>query len=384
VLVAFAGSACARTTHAGTAAASTHAAVPGVSRTFPADPAGLLAQASRAGPWLGLNGNSTSNKSTHEWLGPVDLFSRNGIVYDRSFDLTAGETPSETVPDRHGGTYFEDALSYDAEAGMVPVVTVEFNGYNGEPSTSDAFFPRPSRSAREEAEGKTSIADYGRGFVRSALALLRLKAQRHPGMPVLLEAMNEPWLYTTPSFNGAEYANVIAQLLPLAGRAGIPLSSIYVAAVGVDQRPSSRGPATYPPGWVPAMYAQQPRLRAEVAGWYFHPYALRSSEGIETLPRVRRQMGSGAGNIVVSEVGFCAREVGPCPNGPTVQTSARAAQLLTETLYHALAYRRAGWLRALIVFSRNYEGWAMQKYPGAALTPQGRALDAFALRWGSY
>ena len=38
---------------------------------------------------------------------------------------------------------------------------------------------------------------------------------------------------------------------------------------------------------------------------------------------------------------------------------------------------RAGWLRALLVYSRNDGGWAMQ-LRGGALTAQGRALESFA------
>jgi hypothetical protein len=30
------------------------------------------------GPWLGLNGNSVSNKASEEWLGPVNAFSQHG------------------------------------------------------------------------------------------------------------------------------------------------------------------------------------------------------------------------------------------------------------------------------------------------------------------
>ncbi len=47
-------------------------------------------------------------------------------------------------------------------------------------------------------------------------------------------------------------------------------------------------------------------------------------------------------------------------------------------LGNALTYRRAGWLRALIVYSRNAGGWAMQQLPGPTLTAQGRALLSFA------
>lgn len=73
-------------------------------------------------PWLGLNGNSVSNKGSEEWLGPVNEFSQHSVVYDRSFELTAGQVPSEVETKSKGESYFEERLKYDHEYGMLKVI----------------------------------------------------------------------------------------------------------------------------------------------------------------------------------------------------------------------------------------------------------------------
>src|ERR1019366_6013623 len=190
--------------------------------------------------WLGLN------NATAKYLGWVGQFALHGIVYDRSFEIEAGRLPSE---DERGTetAEFERRLREDHEYGMTPVVTIEYRGYSrqGYAFASDPEFPQ-ARGAREEAAGKNTIGGYVEGFVRTASAVLSLVSERYPGMRVLLEPMNEPWGYTTPQFNGGEYADVIAALLPAAAAAQIPAGDIYVAATRK--------------GWVPAMYRAQPRL----------------------------------------------------------------------------------------------------------------------------
>ena len=60
--------------------------------------------------------------------------------------------------------------------------------------------------------------------------------------------------------------------------------------------------------------------RAEIQGWYFHPYGpprgsgLEKSLGIQSVPEVQRLMTSGQNNIIVSEVGYCAPDVSPNAN----------------------------------------------------------------------
>lgn len=302
-------------------------------------------------PWLGLNGNAST------YLGPVERFVRAGVAYNRSgpIELIAG------TPLLAHGRPTEAALALDGDIrdGMIPAVTIEFHGYDGEPS-SRPYFPT-------EASGSHTLAEYVSGFVATAAAI----RAAHPGVPVLFEAINEPWLYTTPRYDPTQYANVIAKLLPAAQAAGIPAADIYVAAYGRH--------------WVARMYAARPSLETEVQGWYLHPYgppagsAGEDSEGIQSLPAVQAEMTSGQSNIVVSEIGFCALDVeeGRSCGGPSYAHSSEAAAALSETLVNALPYHQAGWLRALIVYSRNAGGWAMQ-LPGGALTAQGTVLEQFA------
>jgi hypothetical protein len=303
--------------------------------------------------WLGLNGNNST------YLGPVDYFSEREIVYDRGgpIEFTAGELPK-------GG------VETDVEEGMIPVVVIEYESYDGQ-YKSDPEFPQ-KRTGKEIAEGKSTIKAYVHGFVKTAAAVLQEAANKNPEVPVLLEPMNEPWGYTTPQYNGAEYGEVIAELLPEAQKAGIPLADIYVGAIGKD-------------GWVPSMYKAQAKLETEVQGWYFHPYGPpngtheENSEGIQSLPYVQAEMTSGQNNIIVSEVGYCAKDVNEGIGCNGTEESVTAATHLTEMLDNAQPYHEAGWLKALLVYSRNAGGWAMQTEPGVgALTKQGKALEAFA------
>lgn len=316
------------------------------------------------GPWLGLDGNSFGS-----WTGAIGDFTFHHIVYDRGGDpgigWDAGEPLEEGGRPTSGGT----ALARSIAAGMIPDINIEYSAYTGDLQTDPNF---PASDAQ--------VSSYVEGFVSSARAI----HERYPG--AIFEPMNEPWFYTTPQYNGAEYANVIARLLPAARAAGIPLEQIYVAAYGADRNANGELAG----GWVPAMYGAQPQLQTEIEGWYFHPYGppkgsgVEKSEGIQSVPEVQRLMTSGQNNIIVSEVGYCALDVSPtshCSGPATVENSAQAAERLTEMLDNALPYRQAGWLRALIVYSRDDGGWAMET-PGGRLTRQGEALDEFADRHG--
>jgi IPT/TIG domain len=301
--------------------------------------------------WLGLNGNNST------YLGPVDAFSKHGIVYDRGgpIEWTAGELLQEDGRP----TSDDDALATDIRDGMIPVIAIEYRGYEGQ-YAPDPRFPTAQRGSR-------TLQEYVEGFVSSASAILA----SYPGRTILFEPMNEPWGYTKPQFNGAEYADVIAQLLPAARLAHLPLSSIYIAASGRH--------------WLSQMYKAQPALQTEVQGWYFHPYGPASgshgenSQGIQSLPHVQAEMTSGQNNIIVSEVGYCALDINPADScgGSGFAHSTEAAQQLTETLNNALPYHEAGWLKALLVYSRNDGGWAMQ-VRGGELTEQGEAYERFA------
>lgn len=314
-----------------------------------------------SGPWLGLNGNSST------YLGPLRTFVERGVVYDRSaaIDWTAGERLREGSRQTAAGK----AIARDIASGMIPTITIEYRGYEGG-FKSDPRFPT-------EAAGSHSLSEYVNGFVSSATEILHA----YPTAGVLFEPINEPWGYTTPEFDAAQYAAVIARLLPAAQAAGIPLTDIYVAATGADLNAAEDVVS----GWVQAMYSAQPQLRSEIEGWYLHPYGPPSgtefhhSRGIESLPATQAEMTSGQNNIIVSEAGYCALDLNggsPC-NAPSRETGQQAATALAQMLEKALPYREEGWLKALIVYSRNDRGWAMQ-VPGGRLTPSGEALESFA------
>jgi len=312
------------------------------------------------GPWLGLDGNSFGS-----WTGAIGDFTFHNIVYDRGgdpgLDWQAGELLEEGGRPTAGGA----ALAKSIAAGMIPDINIEYSGYTGEGS-SDPNFPASD----------AQVSAYVQGFLSSARAI----HEKYPS--ATFEPMNEPWFYTAPQYNGAEYANVIARLLPGARTAGIPLQQIYVAAYGADRNANGELAG----GWVPAMYRAQPQLGSEIEGWYFHPYGpprgsgLEKSAGIQSVPEVQKLMTSGQNNIIVSEVGYCAPDVSRtshCSGPAAVEDSTQAAERLTEMLDNALPYREAGWLRVLIVYSRDDDGWAMER-PGGRLTKQGEALDEFA------
>jgi hypothetical protein len=94
---------------------------------------------------------------------------------------------------------------------------------------------------------------------------------------------------------------------------------------------------------------------------------------------VQEKITSGQNNIIVSEVGYCDKEVPEgkeCGSGGI--TNAEAGKDMEEMLSHAKPYHEEGWLRALVIYSRNDRGWAMQEYPSKALTKDGEVLDAFS------
>jgi hypothetical protein len=325
------------------------------------------------GQWLGLDGNSSEVTSEH-----VGDFTAHNVVYDRGgggegIEFTAGELLEE------GGlpTVRGRAVAHSIEAGMIPDIIIEYAGYEGRFEEEPANFP---------TEANHKLIPYVEGFIKTAKAI----REKYPTQQIDFEPINEPYGYTTPKYNGGEYANVIAKLLPEASIAGIPLETIYVAAQGKNcANPLNKTECTNN-GWVPAMYAADPHLREEIKGWYLHPYGLPSeimendNGGIQAVPFVQAKMTSGQNNIIVSEVGFCALDVYvgiPCGGNPQVSTSTQAAQDLTETLEYARAYHEAGWLRALIVYDRKGNGWSMQN-ANWTLTKQGEAFDAFANLYG--
>ncbi len=97
-------------------------------------------------------------------------------------------------------------------------------------------------------------------------------------------------------------------------------------------------------------------------------------------------MTSGQNNLIVSEVGYCNNELNRTLENPPCneegEEGTKTATNLTTKLDNAVPYREAGWLRALIVYSRNAGGWAMQEYPSKVLSKGGEAPDAFAGEFG--
>jgi hypothetical protein len=328
------------------------------------------APAPQPSPWLGLNYNSGSN------TGPVNQFSVLGITYDRegSLEVSAGQTPTNTARLASG-------LRTAVRAGMALDVVLNpaggRSGCTGDPNGSTLCLPTDRAAVRS--------------YVASAVVTMAAIRRFESGRRVLFEPMNEPWNWASPpgTISGrvaaAEYAAVLAQLLPRAREAGIPMADIYVPAIGTLTDGSS---------WVTDLYAARPCLApgpqscGPIEGWNVHPYGLPHStaEGIGSVPGLRAQMLGGENNIVVSEIGFCALDIAGgrfCnQNRPDIDgTSAQTAAWLAETLREAVPMHRAGWLQAVLLWARSGGGWAMQASDGS-LTPQGRQLLRFAASAG--
>jgi hypothetical protein len=316
--------------------------------------------------WLGLNYNGDSR------VGGLKDFVSRGIVYDREgrIEVNTGTTPENSRDFRAG-------LDTDYAVGMVPVL--EIDPGTGPPGCTSA--PDPSKTCLPTT--RAQIDELVRSYVLTAGSVIR----DYPGQRVLFEAFDEPWNWAYPPGTQAgaraasQYAAFLARLLPAARVAGIPLSDIYVAAIGKLPDGSE---------WLPDLYRAQPCLEpgpatcGPIEGWYLHPYGLPDDRqvGIASVPQLRTGMLSGENNLVISEIGFCALDVADgkrCDiNRSDIDgTSRQTARWLTETLRQAAAMHAAGWLQALLVWERAGTGWAMQN-PDGSLTAQGRALDLFA------
>ena len=316
--------------------------------------------------WLGLNYNSGSD------VGSLRDFSLRGIVYDREgrIEVAAGRTPETSDRLRSG-------LATTYAAHMVPDLQMNprigSRGCLKDPVPTQLCLPVIPRD----------IAVYVRDFVQTARAVLRA----YPNHRVLFEPMDEPWDWAFPpgtqsgTLAATEYARVLAQLLPAAKAAQVPLRDIFVPATGTLDDGSS---------WIPDLYQAQPCLKpgpgscGPIAAWNLHPYGLPhlSTEGIDSVPTVRAQMLSGQNRLVISEIGFCALDVqngnGCDYNLPDIRgTSAQTAAWLRETLNEAARMHRVGWLKAMLIWYRSGGGFAMQNRNGT-LTAQGRVLDLFA------
>jgi hypothetical protein len=321
--------------------------------------------------WLGLDYNSRPG------VGRLSDFVAHGIAYDREGTI---EPPAGALA--VDGSKLELGLRTSFSAGMIPDVEVD------PPASLETGCSTPRGCL---PVGAGPIAGYVGGFVATAQSVLRT----FPGRRVLFEPMDEPWNLGIPGIRtsrpgygaAAAYAAVLAALLPAIERArdpAISLAQVYVPALG-----------RLPDGsdWVADLYRAQPCLRpgpavcGPIEGWNVHVYGRpgrsgRTGGGIGAVPPLRAEMASGAGNLVVSELGFCALDVergeGCAENTSLVDgSSQQTAAWLTQTLREAQAMHRAGWLKALLVWARLSGGWSMQ-LPGGALTAQGRAFERFA------
>jgi hypothetical protein len=321
--------------------------------------------------WLGLDYNSRPG------VGRPSDFVAHGIVYDREGNV---EPPAGALAT--GGSKLARGLRVSFAAGMVPDIEVD---------PPAGLVPGCATARGCLPVGAGAVTAYVSGFVATAQSVLRA----FPGRRVLFEPVDEPWDLGTPGTAtsrpgygaAAAYATLLAALLPAIARArdpAIQLAQVYVPATG-----------RLPDGsdWVTDLYRAQPCLRpgpaacGPIQGWNVHVYGRPgpsgpTAGGIGALPALRARMASGAENIVVSELGFCALDVlrgEACSENTSVVDGSgqQTAAWLTETLRQAQAMHRAGWLKAVLVWARLSGGWSMQ-LPGGVLTPQGRALERFA------
>jgi len=326
-------------------------------------PAPRVVRVSPARAWLGLDYNSRPG------VGGLADFVDHGIVFDRDGNI---QPPAGALA--APGSKLGRGLQTSIGADMVPDIEVD--------PPADPPLCGAGRGCLPT--GQRAVTAYVSGFVATAQSVLRA----FPSKRLLFEPIDEPWNLGSPGARpgyraAALYAAVLAQLLPAITKARnptIPLDDVYVPATGRLEDSTS---------WVADLYEAEPCLRTGAAtcgpiqGWSVHAYGLPGSRGagIESVPGLRSGMSSGADNIVISEVGFCAADVGDgdgCDqNTPdVVGTAEQTAAWLTQTLREALPMRRAGWLKALLVWARSSGGWSMQ-LPGGGLTPQGRALESF-------
>lgn len=290
-------------------------------------------------PWLGLNGNSQAATSGY---GPLTRWSSIGIVYDR-LDVQQPAAPSTIVA----------LVNASVAAGMIPVINVESSGYRG--------------GAMPTGTAITAFANYFVSVVQAVQAA-------QPNVRCLFEIENEPWgsWYWTNA-GAAVYADEVVGVIQACQAANIDLTVIY--------------PMVQDENFVSSMYTQQPTLKTTAApeGWSVHPYGVpppgfNTGDGIAWVPTLRPNLSSGQDNILISEIGFDAGGVNGAAvspgGGPTTWNDKEAVSFLYATLRKAQEYRDAGWLTALLLYSRNDSGWAME-LAGGTLTALGTMLSQF-------
>lgn len=286
--------------------------------------------------WLGLNSNSVAG------YGPLDFWPPFGVVWDRQEFVQPASAPLANI-------------ATAVANGMRVCVLIEEQNYNkGNP------FPTDSASI-------AAFASYWVSAVQTIEAT-------HPAAGFVYEIINEPWNFYSPGATAAEYADLVVVVLQAAQAANLDLKRIYPMARNAQ--------------WVTDMYAQQPTLKTLCQGWCFHPYGppppgsfTGDGAGIVAVANMRPAIASGADNILLSEIGVWAPDVNGGAGGSIGQSASalnsdQAAQWMTRTLEVAAQYHAEGWLKALILYSRNDGGWATNLL-GGSLTESGKALQAF-------
>lgn len=289
--------------------------------------------------WLGLNGNSLTGFGATSGQGS---WVSQGFVYDRLEYIAPAAVTGNTA----AGTNVAGSIAL----GMTPIVLLE-------PSTYGTAAAIPSGAG---------IATFANYVVQAIQQLEGLYA----GKGLLYEILNEPW--TAGNYNpiptAAAHADVVKGVIDACIAAGLDMTRIYVQAQH----------ATY----VGSMYTQQATLATLVQGWSVHPYgtpppgyASSTGQGVASLPEFRKALGTGASNILVSEIGvldFTVQAVGATSES-TADTAADTQRWVWQIFNQLITYHDDGWLTAVIWYNRNSGGWATNA-SGGALTNVGTAL----------
>jgi hypothetical protein len=307
--------------------------------------------------WLGLNGNYVG----HSAGGTISSFANTTVKAWWSRGGNDALTPEAGTELSKSAELAAD-LKGEEEAGMKPVITITYEGYNelAKPNKPDPTFPGKEAKTAEH---------YAKEFVKTAESILEV----YPN--VVLEPMNEPWFNTYPTEDdGEQYGEILAKLMPELAKAKIPANKVFVASYGEDE-------------WVEDIYKASEALKTEIAGWYYHCDGGKTGEctksgenggGIQQTGR--SEMKSGKDNIILSEFG---ERMGSSKTEKE-EYPAKEAEF-KEVLKVANEDHAEGekWLTAAIVYSRNAKEWNMSEAgkPGN-VTADGKIFTEFAEEHG--
>ena len=321
--------------------------------------------------WLGLNSNSNGvfAGGTYATYANTTLHAYWDRGGNDGWEPVAGETP-ESTKGVEGG--LAEDLKASHEAGMKPIVTIRYAGEDEE----NEYAPDPNFPGASSEQRKA----YVKGFVKTAEKVLANYSN------AVFEVINEPWAKTYPeAYDGRQYGEILAELMPALTAAGIPLSKVYVAAYGegdewINGENSEKEK-------VKGIYRANSNLEDEILGWYYHCdggstgeclVGGGASDGIGQAGR--SEMQSGKYNIIASEVGenYEARKEGS-KGAKEAELAAKKTEF-KEVLNQADTYHNEGWLTALLIYSRSAGAWAMMKEGKS--TPLGEVFEEFAKVYG--